>query len=446
MKGGEEMNDELTKSKLTILKQLYDDKCIPSSQLELYSEYLRRIKDIKIKPSYLYRVLRELISLRYVERIKLGYQQKGVQIESYENIHGYKIKNIYRLTLKGRKYIETQEELFLSARALSEMEEELRTVEGARQKLHHSEQETLQERKTKLLAKSEHCSGDEKKSDGNLVLRTAMENERTVRLIKTDLFGKVCEAGTELYEAKYCSNDEMRAEIQNKGTFSSKATGLIKYQDKEGEERAVIIYNLGGSVTAQRKRTERKMKAELENKYKTKINEEIILGENYETLLYNIKTLMAREQARKKKGGKEGVGKKPRPLIIEIDGSHPTVKYFHCLGVDGIKKMEVYNIPRELRRLYYIQVLARNKATEKYFTEQSVKEAENNSIYSAITQTKNIYVGYEENIEELIRLIKLIKSGKEQEKSLVVICQSSQRKLYEKMFEKVEIITTPHYI
>ena len=94
------MRNEITAMKLKIMQVLYVEKCIPSSQIELYAMYLRT-KGIQIGPSYLYRILRELITVGYAERIRVGYQQKGVSIKSLEGKSGYKIKNIYRLNGSG---------------------------------------------------------------------------------------------------------------------------------------------------------------------------------------------------------------------------------------------------------------------------------------------------------------------------------------------------------
>ena len=49
------MRNEITAMKLKIMQVLYVEKCIPSSQIELYAMYLRT-KGIQIGPSYLYRI------------------------------------------------------------------------------------------------------------------------------------------------------------------------------------------------------------------------------------------------------------------------------------------------------------------------------------------------------------------------------------------------------
>ena len=51
------MRNEITAMKLKIMQVLYVEKCIPSSQIELYAMYLRT-KGIQIGPTYLYRILR----------------------------------------------------------------------------------------------------------------------------------------------------------------------------------------------------------------------------------------------------------------------------------------------------------------------------------------------------------------------------------------------------
>lgn len=430
------MRNELTKTKEKMLVLLYTEKCIPASQLDLYCEYLMQTKNIEIGRTYLYRILRELISMRYVERIKVGYQQKGVTIKSFENPHGYKIKNIYRLTVRGRRYVEAKEELGLK---LNEVKKELEKENSGT-----STSETLFERKKELIQENSEAEG--------FVLRSAMENERTVRLLKTDLFGKVCEASS-LLPIKFIDNDEMKKGIINKGTFSSKCTGAIKCVDKEGHNHLMPIYNLGGSISAQSKKTERKMKIELENKYRAIIEEEIILGENYETLVQNIKTLIARRQAKQK----QKITKKPKTLIIENDTSHRTTKYYHNIGVDGVNQMEIYNIPKEVRKQYYYQRLSKDAKLNKYFTDKSIKNAENSTIFSAITPSENIYVGYEINVEEIVMLIsQIFNTSKKQSKKIIIICQKSQKELYDKIFNSetfakskapnVEILTTEYYI
>lgn len=95
--------------------------------------------------------------------------------------------------------------------------------------------------------------------------------------MKTELLGKVSEIGRK--NIKYISNENLRSSIKNKGALASKITGLMQIRDAESNAHFLPIYNLGGSVGAQSKKTERKMKAEIENKYNTEISEEILLGE-----------------------------------------------------------------------------------------------------------------------------------------------------------------------
>lgn len=517
------MRNEITKLKRKILVLLYTEKCIPASQIPLYCEYLERVKQIKASPTYLYRILRELTAMNYIERIKMGYQQKGIAIESYEHESGYKIKNIYRLTQKGKRYVEEQEEILLGKEKISEACAKIKKEND--EVLHtyatytkHPTYATLEERKEKMIEEGfkansldseatfdsktvfdseadtlSEASADKMQTEqteqtptARLTLRTAIENERTVRLIKAELFGKVsearytceaneaCETTTACEANKTCTpkradqikfrtNDEMRTGIKNKGTYSSKAMGVVEILTTTSPPKIMPIYNLGGSVSSQSKKTERKMKAEIENKYDTKIDEEIILGENYETLVQNLKAKIMRKRA-KKKSRENNQGSKyqrrAKSLLIDKDQSHPTTKYYHTLNTNGVSKMEIHFIPKEIRKMYYQELLKNDNRTERYFTTESIEAAKYSRIYSSVTENENIYVGYEENINELVSLIEQTFDNKTDKKKLVIICQDEQKELYEKIFKtgtfktgkaekaeknKVEIITTEYY-
>lgn len=514
------MRNEITKLKRKILVLLYTEKCIPASQIPLYCEYLERVKQIKASPTYLYRILRELTAMNYIERIKMGYQQKGIAIESYEHESGYKIKNIYRLTQKGKRYVEEQEEILLGKEKISEACAKIKkendevlptyaTLEERKEKMIEEDfkansidgeaeynSETVFDSETDTLSEA---SADKKQTEqteqaptARLTLRTAIENERTVRLIKAELFGKVsearytCEATTackattacetttaceanktctpkKADQIKFRTNDEMRTGIKNKGTYSSKAMGVVEILTTTSPPKIMPIYNLGGSVSSQSKKTERKMKAEIENKYDTKIDEEIILGENYETLVQNLKAKIMRKRA-KKKSRENNQGSKyqrrAKSLLIDKDQSHPTTKYYHTLNTNGVSKMEIHFIPKEIRKMYYQELLKHDKRTERYFTAESIEAAKYSTIYSSVTESENIYIGYEENINELVSLIEQTFDNKTDKKELVIICQENQKELYEKIFKtetfktekaekaeenKVEIITTEYY-
>lgn len=496
------MRNEITKLKRKILVLLYTEKCIPASQIPLYCEYLERVKQIKASPTYLYRILRELTAMNYIERIKMGYQQKGIAIESYEHESGYKIKNIYRLTQKGKRYVEEQEEILLGKEKISEACAEIKKETDEVLPTYA----TLEERKEKMIEEGfkansldsetdtlSEASADKKQTEqteqtptARLTLRTAIENERTVRLIKAELFGKVsearytCEATTACKTTTACkanktctpkradrikfrTNDEMRTGIKNKGTYSSKAMGVVEILTTTSPPKIMPIYNLGGSVSSQSKKTERKMKAEIENKYDTKIDEEIILGENYETLVQNLKAKIMRKRA-KKKSRENNQGSKyqrrAKSLLIDKDQSHPTTKYYHTLNANGVSKMEIHFIPKEIRKMYYQELLKQDNKTKKYFTAESIEAAKYSTIYSSVTESENIYIGYEENINELVSLIEQTFDNKTDKKKLVIICQDEQKELYEKIFKtetfktekaekaeenKVEIITTEYY-
>lgn len=456
------MRNEITAMKLKIMQVLYVEKCIPSSQIELYAMYLQT-KGIQIGPTYLYRILRELITVKYVERIRVGYQQKGVSIKSLEGKSGYKIKNIYRLTAAGRHYIESEDLTILNKELREDMCEELdiRLKEGQvkqgnreRKKCEaNGEKENLIILKGNLVGdtekaepSTEKASGQVAKESAGFVMQSALNNERAVRLIKTELFGKVSEIGRE--NVKYISNEKLRSSIKNKGALASKITGLMQIRDAESNTHFLPIYNLGGSVGSQSKKTERKMKSEIENKYNTEISEEILLGENYETLLYNIETLLTRKQAKRKDGSN---GRRIKSLMIEPDEAHYTVKYYHNIDINGTEQMGIYNIPQKVRRAYYQQRLREEQETKRYFSREAIEMA-SGSIYSAKTETENVYVGYELNIGELVQLMTLMNGTAGERKKIIIICQESQRSLYEKLTKRVgveedtKIIATPYYI
>ena len=466
----------------------------------------------------------------------MGYQQKGIAIESYEHESGYKIKNIYRLTQKGKRYVEEQEEILLGKEKISEACAEIKKEndEVPPTYLTHSAYATLEERKEKMIEEGfkansldseadklsetvfnseadtfSEASADKKQTEqteqaqqmptARLTLRTAIENERTVRLVKAELFGKVsearytceantvceaneicetntayetnevCETTTKADRIKFRTNDEMRTGIKNKGTYSSKAMGVVEILTTTSPPKIMPIYNLGGSVSSQSKKTERKMKAEIENKYDTKIDEEIILGENYETLVQNLKAKINRKRAKKKSRENNQTSKyqrRAKSLLIDKDQSHPTTKYYHTLNTNGVSKMEIHFVPKEIRKMYYQELLKNDNRTKRYFTTESIEAAKYSTIYFSVTKSENIYVGYEENINELVSLIEQTFDNKTDKKELVIICQEGQKELYEKIFNtgtfkpektektekaekekqpKVEIITTEYY-
>lgn len=74
------------------------------------------------------------------------------------------------------------------------------------------------------------------------------------------------------------------------------------------------------------------------------------------------------------------------------------------------------------------------------------------SIYSAKTEAENVYVGYEVNIGELVQFMTQMNETAGERKKTIIICQESQRSLYEKLTKRVgveedtKIIATPYYI
>lgn len=299
--------------------------------------------------------------------------------------------------------------------------------------------------KGNLVGDTEKASGQVAKESTGFVLQSALKNERAVRLMKTELLGKVSEIGRK--NIKYISNENLRSSIKNKGALASKITGLMQIRDAESNAHFLPIYNLGGSVGAQSKKTERKMKAEIENKYNTEISEEILLGENYETLLYNIETLLTRKRAKRE----DGENRRIKALMIETDEAHHTSKHYHNIDVSGAKQMEIYTIPQEMRRVYYQQRLREEQEAKRYFSREAIERA-SGSIYSAKTEAENVYVGYEVNIGELVQFMTQMNETAGERKKTIIICQESQRSLYEKLTKRVgveedtKIIATPYYI
>ena len=408
------MRNEITAMKLKIMQVLYVEKCIPSSQIELYAMYLRT-KGIQIGPSYLYRILRELITVGYAERIRVGYQQKGVSIKSLEGKSGYKIKNIYRLTAAGRHYIESEDLTILNKELREDMCEELdiRLKEGqVEQGNRESEKNEANEEKENLIILKGNLVGDTEKASGQVakestgfVLQSALKNERAVRLMKTELLGKVSEIGRK--NIKYISNENLRSSIKNKGALASKATGLMQIRDAESNAHFLPVYNLGGSVGA----------------------------------------LLTRKRAKRE----DGENRRIKALMIETDEAHHTSKHYHNIDVSGAKQMEIYTIPQEMRRVYYQQRLREEQETKRYFSREAIERA-SGSIYSAKTEAENVYVGYEVNIGELVQFMTQMNEAAGERKKTIIICQESQRSLYEKLTKRVgveedtKIIATPYYI
>ena len=113
--------------------------------------------------------------------------------------------------------------------------------------------------------------------------------------------------------------------------------------------------------------------------------------------------------------------------------------------------MEIYTIPQEMRRVYYQQRLREEQETKRYFNREAIERA-NGSIYSAKTEAENVYVGYEVNIGELVQFMTQMNETAGERKKIIIICQESQRSLYEKLTKRVgveedtKIIATPYYI
>lgn len=414
-------------AKRNILIALYEDKAIPTNNLDLYSHYLKYQKGIEIGPQYLYRVLRELITARLVERIAMGTQKRECVQYNYENKHRRKIKNIYRLTHYGQIYVET-EYLYVSG-----------TSEGTESKQQGKYEEYINE-----MQELEDTNEGFLRSEGQrLTKKNYFLEERYVRLLKTKIFSEVCAAEKNI---EYIGIQTLRSKITDKGTLQSRLCGLLKVVQSEAEN-VIPVTCVGGCVVKQKGTTEIKMRSEINRIYKTRINEEIILGENYEVLKQYI-------YAKNEKSPLYNY-----QLITDGDGVYNPIKYYHPINLCGVAQTKNYETPYEYRNEYFYTRLCEMGICREYFTKEGIKNAKRSSVFSSITSEADIYIGYEMNIQELTTLYKIMYPEKSTEvisnKKLIIVCQKDQEEFYKEMFKdneanstvkEIDIITTKEFI
>lgn len=408
------MSQHISKKKQLLLALLYQKQIILAFNLPLYAEYLQYTEKITIGSSYLDRALRELMHDGYVEKIKIGYN--AVQkTKSFERNTGRKTKNVYRLTRIGRNYVK---EYLLD---LTNENTELSTNEVTK----HDEVDI-----------ESMVSGEELREEigeagrGTSLLRyDTVTDERTIRVLKTEIFGTVAahrEIGTIFYK-----NEEFRKGIKHKGTFSSKMAGMFLIENLFGEKECIPIYNTGGYITLQKTKTESRMREELRKKYGYEVQEEIVLGDSQNILYESIRAILKREYMQRKFDQYENVS----PLLIETS---PNVKkYFHENGEVGIEQMKIYRIPLENRREYFREKLKEQNKFEELFKEANVAASANDYLFDAISETAYVYVGYELEIERVKNLYARMKGTAMNiyDKGLIIICSKSQEKIYIKLFK-----------
>lgn len=408
------MSQQISKKKQAILTTLYRKQIILTFNLPLYAEYLRYTEGIAIGSSYLDRALRELMHDGYVEKIKVGYNA-AQKTKSFERDTGRKTKNVYRLTRIGRNYVE---EYLLSLKK--------ENTEPSTNEVMKSGEANIES----FVGDEELCEELGETGRGTSLLRyDAVTDERTVRVLKTEIFGTVVAhrgIGITFYK-----NEEFRKGIKHKGTFSSKMAGLFLIENLFGEKKCIPIYNTGGYITLQRVKTETRMREELRKKYGYKVQEEIVLGDSQNILYESIRAILKREYMQRKFDQYENAS----PLLIE---TAPNVKkYFHENSEAGIEQMKIYSIPLENRREYFREKLKEQDRFESLFTETSVAASANDYLFDAITETAYVYVGYELEIERMKNLYARMEATAMNiyDKGLIIICSKAQEGIYAKLFK-----------
>lgn len=376
------MQNSITKTKHNILLALYQNQIMPCDNLAMCAKYLHITGQAEVGSVYLERILRELITEEYVERIKIGYNAMP-RVKSFERRTGRKPKNVYRLTRSGTFYVEMYYRL----------------------------------QKIPTLCQSP------------ILHRVPIRDERTIRVMKTEIFGTVC--GEAHQNLSFQANEELRKGIENKGALSSKIAGTFLVEDLFHQQRVLPIFNTAGYITSQVEKTERKMRDEIEKKYGLPVEEEIILGDSWLVLEESIRILAKRDLTRREGKGTEEVA----PLLIEPDVH--TKKYFHKYGEAGVKQMRVYQIPKEHRREYYREKLKALSEFEELYTDEAVATGRTDYLFDAVTDTAYVYVGYEVDIYRVKNLYERMDATTMNafDKGLVIICSEAQKEFYENLFK-----------
>lgn len=410
--------------KRIILIHLYFGNVIPSSNLELYCEYLHDIFGVSIGEQYFYRVLRELITEGLVERIKVGVQRKGIKRISYENIYGNKIKNIYRITSLGRKY--AKQEYFIP--------DELDTCEA--------------EISNDAFSQSSVRSVDKKRGTTEYI-----REERSLRKYKTDVFGQVClgnKDGNPVLE--YVTSEATKDEIISKTVKGSRISGIFKISSYDiAKQKNVIkplpIICVGGCLLAQNETRETRTLDEIKNLYGESFNEEIILGENYEVLKQYI---LAASYSKL-----NNVMKFVTDSVCELD----KYKCFHTLDMTGVRQMKNFDVPKDIRLKHQISELRKKGVSKEYLSDEGIRAAESTKVFASVTDDAIVYIGYELEVRSLVVLYNLIfeldDTDGYKNKQLIIICQEGQSKFYKELFQDkkneaalkdIQIITTEEFI
>lgn len=396
------MRNSITKTKRMILSTLYHEQVILNYNFPLCVEYLQHKYGIKTSVSYLDRAMRELIKAGYIERIKTGYNAIP-NPECFERKTKRKTKNVYRLTRMGFNYIE---------KTILKQESKTTGNPVGGNPVENTSEENEGEKKWEPLLKYD-----------------AFRDERTLRILKTKIFGTVVKNRNK--DFSFENNEELREGIENKGATGSKVTGTFLMEDLLKQPKCIPVYNTGGYVSNQQWKVERKMCEELRKKYGIKIEEEIVLGDSWLVFAESVKALAKRERTRRESDQQDVF----LPLIIESEPYH--TKYFHENSEAGIEQMKIYRIPQENRREYFREKLKENKEYKKLFTKSSVAAGKNDYLFDAITSNAYVFVGYEMDIERIKNLYERMDATamNAYDRGLIIICSKAQEELYTLLFK-----------
>ena len=364
--------DQLYRTKQKILCNLYAEMFMPATSLSLYSMYLS-LYNIHISPSYLDRVMRELITTRLVEKNRVGYSKlpKAERETACEREHERSKKNIYTLTTAGTLLVKSYIKKKLE-------ENELGIEDDSKNKTHTKSCRT---KGISLAALTEVTGFDLDHLESSLEtigitksnLLKEGRDERSLRMKETKIFGKVCEA--KYKTMTFYNSGTLKESIQNYYIRKSLITGTLIIEDLFGNKKPIPIYGIGHFISKQLPRTEMIMRKELEEEIqKGKINEEIVLGETWETLMQNI-LVWAKRGREIKSEADWAKQKRQNKLLIEPNGT--VKKNFHLYSETGIEGMEIYKAPKENRSDFFKLQVQQDEKLKHYLKEpQTEKEKE----------------------------------------------------------------------
>jgi len=402
--------------KRIILIHLYYGNIIPSNNLELYCKYLYHTYGTQIGSQYLYRVLRELITAGLVERVRVGVQRKGIKRKSYENKYGNKIKNIYRITSQGRAY--AKREYYIPG---NPDDREANFDTGFFQNL-----------------------------DGT---KHYVFEERMLRKYKTKIFADVCSKEKILHEElKYVSSDDFKKKIESKTIKGSRVSGLFELKSFDiAKQKEVVkpvpIICVNGCILSQNATRETRTLDEISSLYGEKVEEEIILGDNYEVLKqYILSEIYSNLMF---------VVNFVTEPVCELDRN----KYFHTLDLTGVSQMKNFDVPKRLRLKYQISELKKKGVIKEYLSDNGIKAAESTKIFASVTDDALVYIGYELDIRSLVILYRSVfelnTAVGYEDKKLIIVCQKNQAEFFKELFQDrteeatvkdIQIITTEKFI